>query len=441
MKTQTSEQAEAQTRHMLLQKTLEHVHQRVPAYRKRADNNHRTSATDELQKFPITYKKDLIENPDSYLADGIRTSYIQHTGGTTYEHILIHRSNEEIEFWKLHKKALAEQSQTESVRFIQLHVETLPHHGTRIGDGLHTNMFILNLSDWIWRQRLPEIVSSPWLYACCDPAGVLLTGPEADLRLLTALLIERNYDFRRSPIKALVATGDLVTNFRRRWYTRTWDAPLLDRFSMSEVNAGADICTKCGCFHFEPSIYPEVVDLNTRKPIDRGVGVLVLTTLYPFVQRMPLIRYYTDDIVDASQCERGGLGFKILGRRKDCLLDVKDGRTKLLISSAIIADIMESSPEVAISTDESKGLWDSRLVGHPLCAARRDGSHIIVEFSPSYVPHVHQAKDSRTREKLRSEILRRHPDLMDELKNGRLSLDVKSSPRPLTSVLRPGMLP
>ena len=92
-----------------------------------------------------------------------------------------------------------------------------------------------------------------------------------------------------------------------------------------------------------------IVDAFTREPLEGGVGVLVLTGLYPFSQTMPLIRYWTGDLVEIGpQCERAGdRGFRCRGRLASSLVHPGPVGDPLLVSSQDVQHFLDGRPEVA----------------------------------------------------------------------------------------------
>ncbi len=68
----------------------------------------------------------------------------------------------------------------------------------------------------------------------------------------------------------------------------TWGVKVINRFSLTEGFGGAVQCESCGLFHFDHFVVPEVLSLDTLAPVREGVGLLHLTSLFPFVSHWPL---------------------------------------------------------------------------------------------------------------------------------------------------------
>jgi hypothetical protein len=94
---------------------------------------------------------------------------------------------------------------------------------------------------------------------------------------------------------------------------------------------------------------PEVLDFDCQKPVRSGPGLLHLTSLFPFVQLMPFIRYRTNDVVLASpsSCSRGdGLAVELLGRFDYSGILEYEGRRRLIISPLRVHDVLDELPLV-----------------------------------------------------------------------------------------------
>lgn len=95
----------------------------------------------------------------------------------------------------------------------------------------------------------------------------------------------------------------------------------------------------------------QVVDPDTHRPVRRGAGVLVLTGLFPFVQAMPLIRYWTGDLVEQGpRCAQAAFpGIRWLGRAAStpAWKDPKTGVRHAVVAPVDLVDFLESRPETA----------------------------------------------------------------------------------------------
>jgi len=245
-------------------------------------------------------------------------------------------------------------------------------------------------------------------------------------------LLDHDYDFSRSSIARLYSTGDLITAYRKHWYESIWGVPLVDKYSMSEILAGASICHQCGCFHFEAHVIAEAVDAFTRESVHRGLGVLVFTTLFPFIQKQPLIRYWSGDVVDVNNdCPRDAFGFQFKGRLTHCLLDRDGTPRRAFLLGRDICEVLEPIPDVATAAPFGpiNGISDLTTLGRPKCCFSSDTDslpHVVklkVELRYSRYAFADHAKNVEAH--IRAGILKYHPNLAAAVDSGRVRFSVE----------------
>lgn len=84
---------------------------------------------------------------------------------------------------------------------------------------------------------------------------------------------------------------------------RAWGVPLYEAYSLTEAVTCITVQCEQGerLHHADLFSTFEVLDPGTEEPVQGGrPGVLVVTTFYPDRELMPVIRYWTDDLVVAS---------------------------------------------------------------------------------------------------------------------------------------------
>jgi hypothetical protein len=172
----------------------------------------------------------------------------------------------------------------------------------------------------------------------------LLIGARA-LPALTAWLYEQDFDFERQHVRAIGTTGSALTPHWKRRCEALWGARVWNNFSLSELAAPAPECEDCGHHHWLwPANLTEVLHPKTGAALWTGTGELVVTTLYPFVQAMPLVRYATGDLVELGpQCRTAReRGFKMRGRVAQCVLSA---RGELVASPLDVEAFLDGVPE------------------------------------------------------------------------------------------------
>jgi hypothetical protein len=162
---------------------------------------------------------------------------------------------------------------------------------------------------------------------------------------LTAWFLSRGIEPSKFGLRAIGTTSFRLSPHWKALVSDAWGCVVRDNFSLSELPAPALECDDCGFHHWlPPPMVTEVVDPFTRKPIRSGVGVLVVTTLAPYVTSMPLIRYWTGDLVELGGPRCIAPGFRPLGRLDQAIATRRDG---LLVSPLDVSDFLEGRPEVA----------------------------------------------------------------------------------------------
>lgn len=215
------------------------------------------------------------------------------------------------------------------------------------------------------------------------------------LRILTEWFEQRQIDVGSFGVDHLFGYGSIQPAPWRRRLATAWGATYHDLYGLTDVVASdSDQCPLCRAYHFGLPIVPEVVDPVSRQPVDDGLGVLLLTELYPYAQVQVLMRYWTDDLVElARPCPFGGFGFLFRGRRSSSVVIERDDQRPLIIGSLQVGEICADSADVAIS-EVSWAPW-AKDVGAPkfaLSSAIGDGAvaevRVVVElrFSPALFP-------------------------------------------------------
>lgn len=140
---------------------------------------------------------------------------------------------------------------------------------------------------------------------------------------------------------------------------------------------------------FEDYFYPEIIDLETGRPVADGEeGELVLTTLAK--EAMPMIRYRTRDITSLSaekcDCGRTLRRIKRIGRRADDMFIVRGINVYPSQIETALLKVEEALPHYQILLTRDKGL---------------DNMEVQVEVTPEFfgdtVGALEQLQTSLTR--------------------------------------------
>jgi phenylacetate-CoA ligase len=145
------------------------------------------------------------------------------------------------------------------------------------------------------------------------------------LEFITRKFVDRGIDPAAFGVRLVGISGGFSTSRARRFVERIWKAAYASSYSCSEVASGEALedPRSPSVYRPGPTLYCEVVDPDSLEPVAPGEhGRVLVTSLHPFQQVMPFIRYDTGDIAErvATGDEGGGsLAFRPIGRVSDCL--------------------------------------------------------------------------------------------------------------------------
>jgi phenylacetate-coenzyme A ligase PaaK-like adenylate-forming protein len=417
----------------LLRPTLAHAVSDVRAYRELfGDDAADVRTLEDLPLLPITDKEMMLRDLDSFRSSTLPTAAIQHTSGTSRRALVLHRSPQELEFIREFFNTVNRGNpQGEGVRAPVVVSVMGNYHGDATPIPYPGRVFDLRASDPYW--NLEQIVTEPWKLYDEAETQVVLVGLESQLRILTCRLIESGFDFGRSRVIALYSTGDLLTRRLRHWYSTVWNAPMISRYSMTEIFGGANPCRQCGDYHFDGFVIPEAVDPISREPVSEGYAALVLTALHPFVQKQPIIRYWTGDLakVRRGHCRMDDFGFQIQGRLLGSIVvQGPEGRAEVLVSSAEAYDVIDDFAEVACSEmfPDVVDVQDRSVLGHLRFQVAYHGSHLRIQVETRFTPYAYIDATRALCAAIRDRIVARQPDLQRRLERGDLTFEVTAVP-------------
>lgn len=146
---------------------------------------------------------------------------------------------------------------------------------------------------------------------------------------------------------------------------KTWNLTALDVYGLSEIigpGVAQECCAKSGLHVFSDVFYPEVLDIETGKPVAPGcMGELVFTTLTKMA--LPLIRYRTRDIVSMTyeKCACGRTVpriSKVQGRNDDMII-VRGINVFPSQIEHVLLKIEETKPHYQLIVDRKVGGLDA----------------------------------------------------------------------------------
>lgn len=332
-------------------RTVEHARAHVPHYRDprrpyRAWAPPVPVVAPDLSALPVLTRATVEAAPGDFVADDVRLRSVCHTNGTTGPPLQIFKSHEEIAFlYAYFSRMFAPLVARGGPRPLSLTFPNvyhgsavpLPGLGMPLVGGVTDDLLIADAA----RTLLAEHALPGY-----EPRVSTVSGLVNHLMVFTAFLLEQGEEPARCGVRSVVASGGFAPPRWRAFLAEAWGCAVTDRFTLTEALGGASRCPRCALFHLDDHLVGEVLDADTRARVEDGVGSLVLTSLHPFVQMQPLIRYDAGDLVRVvrdSDCPLARtLTFAFLGKAKNA---VRVGGEWLLFS-ADVAAALTALPDV-----------------------------------------------------------------------------------------------
>jgi phenylacetate-coenzyme A ligase PaaK-like adenylate-forming protein len=427
----TGAAAAARLRDTLLRQTVAWCVANSPYYRARFPAPERFGGLDDLKQLPILRRQDVIDHHAELRCDGGVPAAIQHTTGTTGAFLELYRSAAEQAFvWEFFAAQLLARP-APSVRPLHLNLVNA-YHGALTA--MPSAAYVLSAGVY---DRAQALQARGLLERRYDMPGVearvsVVMGTERMVKALTAFLLDEGYDLPACPVSTVVLFGGHVTPARKLLLGQLWGAAVQDLYSLTELFGGASECGIGGPWVFDPHVIPEVVHPSSFEPVDEGVGVLLLTGLYPFMQQMPFVRYWTNDLVEVVAPAGGpaGLQVRYVGRLPRSVLT--EAGEPLLLSGPLY-EIIESIPDVAITArfpDLGGGTSPAlELTGDHHYAVDHsvdDGADVItVTLGLRYAPWLYPDRASALEAEVTGRLLAAHPALAAGCVGGRAKLRIR----------------
>jgi phenylacetate-coenzyme A ligase PaaK-like adenylate-forming protein len=418
----------------LLRRTIAWCRERSSFYRERfaaAAGGFR--GMDDLPRLPVLTREEIAAHERELLCEPVQPACIQYTTGTTGTPLHLFRGPGEIAFIaKFYGEQVRELLATGERRPLHLSL-TSAYHGQPTPVPAWAYAVFAGVYDRTQAQQARSLLEREFDLPGIEPRITAVVGGDILVKSLTAWLVATGVDLPALPVHTLAITGGHVSLARKRLLGELWQARVQDRFSLSEVFGGALECGLGGPWIFDTEVVPEVVHPRTMEPVDRGVGALVLTGLYPFMQMMPLVRYLTGDLVEvAGHPDRGDpdLLVRFVGRARRSLLDAGGAEVVPLLLSGPLHDVVEAFPDVAATTRFA----DLGAGPHLELAGKL---HYELSFGPGaidlrlglrYPPWHYPERVTELITRLREQLYRRFPALAERVRRGEMALSVSAAP-------------
>lgn len=424
----------------LLRKTVAWCQQRSSFYRARFPSAE-FGGLRELDRLPVLHRSDVVDHHAALRCDDGLPAGIQHTTGTTGKFLQLYRSQAEQAFiWNFFASQMPPVA-ADAIRPLHMSLANA-YHGSLIPVPSRAYVLSVGVHDRAQASQAKGVLERRYDLPGVESRVSVITGTERMIMALTAYLMAEGFDFATSSVRKVALFGGHVPLARKRlleriWFGATRAGSITDHYSLTEMFGGAKECGLGGPWVFDPHIIPEVVHPTTHQPVTSGTGVLLLTSLYPFVQQMPLVRYFTGDLVEVVDGPDGpaGLTVRYVGRMPRSVLDLEDGEVRPLLLSAPLYELLLDLPDIAISPRfphleigpglELTGDLHYRVVHAPAGESTREA--ITIELGLRYAPWMYADRVASLVEQLALGLFDRHPHLATRVTND--SLDFRIVPK------------
>ncbi len=309
-----------------LKKTVEHVYNNVPIYKKRMDEAgvkpEDIKGIEDLHLLPFTNKTDLRDEfPFGLLAvpqDEIVR--IQGSSGTTGKPIVSGYTQNDVDVWT----EMVARSLVAAGAGKEDKIQVTYGYGLFTGGlGAHqgaskVGSMVIPMSSGNTQRQLMMMHDLGSTMLCCTPSYAIYLGES---------LKEMGYDLKEFKLKSGCFGAEPWTEEMREKLEDLFDINAYNIYGLTEI-AGPGVAFECnaknGMHINEDHVLAEIVDPQTGEQLPYGErGELVLTTITK--TGMPMIRYRTHDIctLDAAPCACGRTHVRmsrITGRTDDMLI-------------------------------------------------------------------------------------------------------------------------
>jgi hypothetical protein len=385
-----------------------------------------------LLHWPIIRREDVIKNLKDMHADDVAFGGLCHTSGCTGSALSVYKSAEELSFiWDY---------QTQLQAPVRAKLTSLPlvlsmpnlYHGTAVRVPSLGKVFVGGVTDDLLLEDIVTLLRERFQIAGHDERFSIITCLVHQMLFFTNFLLDQGIDPREFKIKSINIVGGYLTKRGREYLCSVWGATVFDRFSLTESAAGATRCHSCGYFHMDPHVIGEVLDVDTNEPLAEGIGRLVLTELYPFVQMQPFVRYDTGDLVRRinSSCHPA-LTFEFAGKSKNCTGRRTSGKTEWLVLSVPLHELLDAIPDFK-RVEQFRGVLSSNdpsvgsLPIYTLTTTERTSGRLLVTLTIElrYAPHFYPERTTELKQLIRDGLCESHPALRAGIAERRVELQV-----------------
>lgn len=291
-----------------LKKTLNHVYNNVPFYKKQLDDTGLKptdiSGIDDLHKLPFTKKTDLRDNYpyNLFAVEQKNISRIHASSGTTGKPTVVGYTKHDLEiFDEVVARSLMAAGARPGMKLHNAYGYGLFTGGLGMhGGATKLGLAVIPVSGGMTDRQLMILQDFKPEVMCCTPSYAQTLAEECQKRGISTSDLE---------VKYAVLGAEPWTETIRQEVEAGLNVTATNIYGLSEI-MGPGVSQEdfeekgTGSYVWEDHFFPEVVDKKTGKPLPEGEdGVLVFTTLTK--EAMPLLRYWTNDICSLNYDQSG----------------------------------------------------------------------------------------------------------------------------------------
>ena len=420
-------------RDTLIKETFEWCKAKSPFYQNRFAEISTFSGLADLYRIPVLTRSEVVANHKDICCDPSLPTSVQFTTGTTGQYLHLYRGQAEQAFiWEFFSAQL-QASPPPDVKPLCMNLVNV-YHGNLINVPSRAFVLPVGVFDRAQATQARSLLERTYDFPGVENRISTLSGTERMVMALTAYLMAEGVDLARSSVKRIVLFGGHVPSSRKKLLSELWQAQITDQYSLTEIFGGAKEYGPDGTWLFDPHVVPEVVHPVTHKLITEGVGVLVLSELYPFVQQMPMLRYFTGDLVTIVQGADapGGLQVRYLGRLVRSILDTSGPEVKPLLLSGPLYSALIDIPDIAVSPRfpdlnagpglELTGDLHYAIEHRPAEVSRVE--EITIRLGLRYAPWMYSDRVAEVVDKLVTRLFETHPEMASRCAAKTLKLQV-----------------
>ncbi|MDX1641024.1 MAG: hypothetical protein R3220_04975 [Balneolaceae bacterium] len=386
-------------RDKMLDLTVRNARENTPYYSETFKDSGDFTGYKQLQNLPCITKSEIYQNEYRIISDITTFGFVTFTTGTTSQRpLLIQRSLEEQQYLQNFFSILqSNHFKSEENQPLGISEGSMNHGAVLKIPGFGYNFMIELIKDYgvlrtVW--LLQNEFELPGYQQKVSRLHVTYAG----LRVLHEYMKQENIRLPKNQLDSITIFGWPLPPKRKEEMENFFGTSITDNFSLSEMFGGARYCDRCGGFHFEPFVVPEVLNTETGKRIDSGIGELVLTPLYPFTQRFILIRYKTADLVKVFQtdCPAGSKAYIFKGRLQRSI-KLAPG---IHVGEAEVAKAIDDLPNLGRSESNFSILDDPYAPNWPKFMMTADNNSLKIKIEVNFVPGKNPELARKTEERI-----------------------------------------